>query len=935
MDLSGRRPVVSALLLILCYAGHSRGAATRPSLLIHNMDIDCKVTSRFAHTVIVAKIENRLDSSHEAVFDVELPKTAFITNFSMTIDGVTTVGTVKKKTEADAQYGRAVSKGENAGLIQSIGRKMENFRISVNVGARAMAIFTLTYEELLKRYQGAYQLQVKVKPKQLVENFQITADIAEPQGISFVNAVAGFMTNELMDTVQIDHSGNRAHVLFKPTLEQQRKCPACSETLLDGDFVIKYDVNRETSAGNIQIVNGYFVHYFAPSIQKRVPKNVVFVIDSSGSMAGHKIKQTYEAFMKILSDLPEDDHFGLLKFSSHVVTWNDSLVAATPDNIQSAKKFVGKMKAEGGTDINLALLSAAQMLKNAQEAKILPEISASSIIFLSDGDPTFGETNIDTIMRNVKRAAEGVATLYSLGFGADLDYSFLEKMSLENGGVARRIYVDSDSALQLQDFYKEVSDPVLLDVTLRYPNLPVTGLTQNSFKYYYQGSEIVVAGHIDSNAIDVLIAEVAAQGVTDPFSVRVETDIKEDVEAKKEQKYIFGDFTERLWAYLTIDQLLTKRISSDGELKENSTEEALRLSLKYNFVTPLTSMVITTSEESAGPKTIVAGKPKEEIKDCYNVSVWLPSTSQQIGYIVTHSCSASECIVKVFFLFLFTPEHVNGFHAMLKLQSYNMEDVADLSRSAPGSLLRIRRTFSHPVSPFARTIARSVMLRKPKPLDCSSSHLLISVAAITEKICLEISEPQDGVINLFHSSDRGITVNGKLSEGESGFEKIGLVHKKKMATLEVTAENITVTKGRDTQVHLWTAAAPGLRVARKEGNRLVVSLEPGLKLVISLAQTLDLLKLQVESKRADSNYTIGLVSHVTSDNDIIVTFGDIIIQGRSLPSQRSCLCDVTSFGVKTASCCVALTVESDELSAGAPHLLHSLFDIPPAINEQN
>ncbi|KAM3915734.1 inter-alpha-trypsin inhibitor heavy chain H3-like [Leptodactylus fuscus] len=874
MDLSGRRPVVSALLLILCYAGHSRGAATRPSLLIHNMDIDCKVTSRFAHTVIVAKIENRLDSSHEAVFDVELPKTAFITNFSMTIDGVTTVGTVKKKTEADAQYGRAVSKGENAGLIQSIGRKMENFRISVNVGARAMAIFTLTYEELLKRYQGAYQLQVKVKPKQLVENFQITADIAEPQGISFVNAVAGFMTNELMDTVQIDHSGNRAHVLFKPTLEQQRKCPACSETLLDGDFVIKYDVNRETSAGNIQIVNGYFVHYFAPSIQKRVPKNVVFVIDSSGSMAGHKIKQTYEAFMKILSDLPEDDHFGLLKFSSHVVTWNDSLVAATPDNIQSAKKFVGKMKAEGGTDINLALLSAAQMLKNAQEAKILPEISASSIIFLSDGDPTFGETNIDTIMRNVKRAAEGVATLYSLGFGADLDYSFLEKMSLENGGVARRIYVDSDSALQLQDFYKEVSDPVLLDVTLRYPNLPVTGLTQNSFKYYYQGSEIVVAGHIDSNAIDVLIAEVAAQGVTDPFSVRVETDIKEDVEAKKEQKYIFGDFTERLWAYLTIDQLLTKRISSDGELKENSTEEALRLSLKYNFVTPLTSMVITTSEESAGPKTIVAGKPKEEIKGEFTL-----------------------------------------------LDKSNGHQVTD----ADGA----------PLSPFARTIARSVMLRKPKPLDCSSSHLLISVAAITEKICLEISEPQDGVINLFHSSDRGITVNGKLSEGESGFEKIGLVHKKKMATLEVTAENITVTKGRDTQVHLWTAAAPGLRVARKEGNRLVVSLEPGLKLVISLAQTLDLLKLQVESKRADSNYTIGLVSHVTSDNDIIVTFGDIIIQGRSLPSQRSCLCDVTSFGVKTASCCVALTVESDELSAGAPHLLHSLFDIPPAINEQN
>ncbi|KAG9467757.1 hypothetical protein GDO78_014374, partial [Eleutherodactylus coqui] len=488
---------------------------------------------------------------------------------------------------------------------------MENFRISVNVGARAAVIFRLTYEELLKRYHGTYQLQLKVKPKQLVEHFQITVDIVELQSISFVNAIGGFMTNELMDTVHINHNGNKARIVFRPTLEQQRKCPMCTETLLDGDFVVKYDVNREATAGNIQIVNGYFVHYFAPSTLERVPKNVVFVIDASQSMAGSKIKQMYEAFIKILSDLPDEDHFGILKFSGRVVKWTDALVKATPDNIQSAKEFVSNIMAQGGTNINSALLSAAEMLKLGQEAEILPQISASSIIFLSDGEPTIGETNIQVIMKNVKEAVDGVATLYSLGFGNDVDYSFLEKMSLENGGLARRIYIDADSALQLQDFYKEVAHPVLLDVTLQYPNLPISGLTQNSFKYYYQGSEIVVAGHLDNNDIDVLVAEVA---VNDPFSVRVETNIEDDKMVKTEQGYIYGDFTERLWAYLTIDQLLTKRISSDGELKENSIEEALRLSLKYGFVTPLTSMVITTSEEGDDPKIIVAEKPKEKSK---------------------------------------------------------------------------------------------------------------------------------------------------------------------------------------------------------------------------------------------------------------------------------------------------------------------------------
>ncbi|CAJ0955714.1 unnamed protein product [Ranitomeya imitator] len=114
-------PLFAVLLLIICNEGDGDGALEAPSLLVHNMDIDCRVTSRFAHTSIVAEIENRLNSSHEAAFDVELPKTAFITNFSMTIDGVTTVGSVeKKKAEADEQYERAVSKGQNAGLVQYV-----------------------------------------------------------------------------------------------------------------------------------------------------------------------------------------------------------------------------------------------------------------------------------------------------------------------------------------------------------------------------------------------------------------------------------------------------------------------------------------------------------------------------------------------------------------------------------------------------------------------------------------------------------------------------------------------------------------------------------------------------------------------------------------------------------------------------------------------
>ncbi|MEE6520123.1 hypothetical protein FKM82_017923, partial [Ascaphus truei] len=148
--------------------------------------------------------------------------------------------------------------------------------------------------------------------------------------------------------------------------------------------------------------------------------------------------------------MPPEDFLGILVFDDKVETWKTSLVKAVPANIEKAKQFVSKITARGATDINSALLSAVKMLRHATINKVLPEISTSIILFLSDGEPTSGISNQKEIMDNVKRAIEGQSTLYCLGFGNDVDYNFLEKMALENGGVARRIYEDSDSALQLQ-----------------------------------------------------------------------------------------------------------------------------------------------------------------------------------------------------------------------------------------------------------------------------------------------------------------------------------------------------------------------------------------------------------------------------------------------------------------------------------------------------
>ncbi|XP_051272471.1 inter-alpha-trypsin inhibitor heavy chain H3-like [Dicentrarchus labrax] len=599
----------------------TRGAArslqkrstTEVTVEVYSVTVDCTVTSRFAHTDMTSKALNKANTSQEIFFEMELPKTAFITNFSMEIDGQVYVGEVKEKEKAKKEYEKAVSSGQTAGLVKASGRKMEKFSVSVNIAAKSNVTFILTYEELLQRKQGQYEILTRIKPKQAVQEFQIVTNIYEPQGISYVDAHATFLSNELLPLVEKTVTDNKAHISFSPTLEQQRKCASCDETLIDGDFIIKYDVNRVVGLGDIQIVNGYFVHFFAPPDLPRVPKNVVFVIDRSGSMSGRKMVQTREALLAILKDLHEEDYFALIQFDDRIDSWQKSLTKATKENVDQAMIYVQQINYRGGTDINQAVLTGVEMLLKDRREKKLPERSVDMIILLTDGMPNSGESHLPRIQENVRSAIRGNMSLFCLGFGNDVDYSFLDVMSKQNKGLARRIFEGSDATLQLQGFYDEVSSPLLSDVDMRYPDNAVESLTTNHFNQLFNGSEIVVAGRLMDNDLDNFLVEVFGQGFEEDFIVQGQASTVDWGVMYPDEEYIFGDFTERLWAYLTIQQLLEKSKSGATDEKANATAKALDMSLQYSFVTPLTSMVVTKPETEDGTDTpLIADKLTEE-----------------------------------------------------------------------------------------------------------------------------------------------------------------------------------------------------------------------------------------------------------------------------------------------------------------------------------
>ncbi|KAK6303311.1 hypothetical protein J4Q44_G00257650 [Coregonus suidteri] len=588
-------------------------------LKVTDYHVRCSVMSRYAHTTVQSSVWNQLAVTKEAAFEVDLPSAAFISNFTITSNGKVHIAQVKERSAARKIYDAAKKQGKTAGLVATKEREIEKFRMAVSVPSGTRMSFSLSYEELLPRRLGRYELTLGLRPGGLVTNLTLDVSIAERTGFSFVKVLPLKSSRLLSNTVtgeteapastQIQQNPCCAHVHYHPSLQQQS---SVSSKGLNADYIIQYDVELSDLMGDIQVFDGYFAHYFAPRGLPVVPKDVIFVIDVSGSMIGTKIKQTKQAMSTILEDLREGDHFNIITFSDKVLTWKKGCtVRATRNNVRDAKEFVKRIIAEGWTNINAALLSAAQLVNPSVSS---PSSSSSGgarrvplVIFLTDGEATIGVTSGDAILSNAKSAL-GSASLFGLAFGDDADITLLRRLALDNRGMARMVYEDADAALQLKGFYDEVASPLLSDIQLTYLDDQAFDVTRSLFPNYFQGSELVVTGKVKPGVRNLKVSLTASDSKQ---KVKVENDVLVSKGEENGTASCMGcpggmdrisSFVHRLWAYFTIKELLLAKLNStDPAMQKLLGEKATNLSLKYNFVTPVTSLVVVKPDADEIP----------------------------------------------------------------------------------------------------------------------------------------------------------------------------------------------------------------------------------------------------------------------------------------------------------------------------------------------
>ncbi|MGB8216087.1 MAG: VIT domain-containing protein [Candidatus Methanoperedens sp.] len=549
------------IVILLVLLALTTVSAAQP--VVDYLNINADVNNGYAITTVEEKLTNPLDTPSDDEFKFLIPEVAFISGFTLIIDGKEYNADVLPKEEAKQKFEQAASQGKSAGLLET---KTQNlFSYSLSFEPRQSIVVRLKYEQAVKKSLGKYEYVLFLRKTDATHTVN---DLSVTLNISSVNDITTLETPGFSD----------ASIKYLSTTKGQVKYSASA--LPDKDLTVDYTTNNPPLNGDMLFYSaggqGYMMHVFSPSEADLgttpLSKDIIFVVDKSGSMSGEKIAEVKNVFTSIISDLPPDDYFNIIFFDASVRDFSPTLMEANTQNKADAANFVNSLNAEGGTNINQALLDALAMFGKSSRVPI--------IVFLTDGAPTEGITSPYVIRKNVIDANKVNVSIFSIAFGIEdeANYDFLKALSLENYGISQRFYPQAGVEAEMKGFYETISTPLVTGMNFNYDSVSdVVNTGQNNL---FAGSDAVVLGKYSAGTTTIT-SDVATITRTGSRNFKNSFNVVSNPE---------NAFIPRLWAYTTIRKLMD-RINVEGEtdtLKSSITT----LSLEFKFVTPYTSLFV-------------------------------------------------------------------------------------------------------------------------------------------------------------------------------------------------------------------------------------------------------------------------------------------------------------------------------------------------------
>jgi len=531
------------------------------------------VEDQVAVTRVDQVFYNPNDYAVEGVYIFPLPQDAAVSSFSLWIDGQQMQGEVLDAETARGTYEEIVRNMRDPALLEYAGRGA--FRVSIfpipPQGERRIELeYTqaLTAENGLVRY--VYPLNTEKFSLWPLEEVSIGVEVRSGQPIRAIYSPS--------HEISVSREGqNRAIAGYE-----------ASNILPDRDFALYFSLGDEQAfhllpyeeSGVSDDPDGFFLLLLAPrpdAAARPLPKDVLLVLDQSGSMEGEKFIQAQEALRYILQHLNPDDRFNLISFSTGLTTYASGLRPA--DEANEALAWVDGLSAQGSTDINRALLEGAAILREAGGGE---NARPAYVIFLTDGLPTEGEVDSQRILDNFRSAAPEGLRLFAFGVGYDVDTFLLDSLAQAHHGDSTYVLPGERLDEVLSSFYARISTPVLTDLELDFGDLAVYDLYPSPLPDLFLGSQILVVGRYREGGVTDVTLTGKVDGKTQTFRY-------------PDQAFRGGegqqDAIPRLWATRKIGYLLNQ-IRLNGANQEY-IDQIVKLSIRYGIVTPYTSYLVT------------------------------------------------------------------------------------------------------------------------------------------------------------------------------------------------------------------------------------------------------------------------------------------------------------------------------------------------------
>jgi hypothetical protein len=583
-----------------------------PNVLpVKSIKIDTKINGQVATTHLEQIFRNDTQYTLEGTYFFPIPETASIIEFAIWENGKKLVGEVRSREEARRIYDEIVRRQKDPGLLEYAGKDL--FQASIfPIPPQSDKILELTYSQVLKAESGtvAYRYPLGTG-RNLWRGNRLPDVMTNSQGMPTqkFGTVSGRI--EIVGKEALRNVYSPSHDIEVKQKNERTASISFETNENDSDFQLFYGLSNNDFGMSLITYrepgkDGYFLLMVSPredvSERELVNKDIVFVLDTSGSMAdAGKMDKARSALQFGVQTLRNGDRFNVINFAGEEHLMENELIAADAKGKERAEAFIKRLQPSGGTNINDSLLASMRQFDRSDRPKML--------VFMTDGLPTVGETKVDRITANVAKAKNVDVRIFPFGFGYDVNTALLDKLGTDNGGISDYVQPKENLEIKVSSFFAKVSSPVLSDLEVDLGPVQAESVYPRKLGDLFKGMQAVIIGRY-RNESDLKNITVQLRGKTGRES-RTFTYGDLDFPLRSEE----NDFLPRLWASRRVGWLV-EEIRNNGETKE-LRDEVVELGTRYGIVTPYTSYLATdgTFEMNArDSRGMVVAAPRSEAK---------------------------------------------------------------------------------------------------------------------------------------------------------------------------------------------------------------------------------------------------------------------------------------------------------------------------------